>query len=294
MKHVLLVSLVLCGFSVARAQEAAPVPAPSPWKHSLKTGLTFAQASFSPNWKGGGVNSLALNSFFFLKNNYQVEKWNFASDLQLQYGIQEVAGQSRRKTQDVVYYDAKGGYRLDSSWNVFFGVNLLTQFTNGYKYDKVAGVETETYVSNFFAPGYISQAIGLEYKPVPWFYVRLGALAFRQTIVRDTTLYRTVPNNYGVNRGDQVRNEPVAQVIAGFDKTVWKNIGIKANYLSFIPYQDPGLDQIYHRLDVSLTASVNKFVTCSIGTIGIYDIRADKDIQLAQNLGIGVNILLEK
>jgi hypothetical protein len=48
------------------------------------------------------------------------------------------------------------------------------------------------------------------------------------------------------------------------------------------------LDKIDHRLDLSLTTRVNKFITTSLGVIVLYDYDQDDGVQMSQLLNIGL------
>jgi hypothetical protein len=56
----------------------------------------------------------------------------------------------------------------------------------------------------------------------------------------------------------------------------------------FANYQTIEPKTIDHRLDVSLTAKVNKFINVSLGGIMIYDYDQDSGIQLSQAFSLGV------
>jgi hypothetical protein len=57
------------------------------WKKAFKTGLNINQASFSDNWKAGGVNSIGLTSFLNYKANYKKEKVSWDNEIGLSYGF---------------------------------------------------------------------------------------------------------------------------------------------------------------------------------------------------------------
>jgi Protein of unknown function (DUF3078) len=59
----------------------------SNWKKAFKAGLNLNQASFSSNWKAGGVNSIGFNTFLNYRANYLkgVHSWDNENDFQ--YGM---------------------------------------------------------------------------------------------------------------------------------------------------------------------------------------------------------------
>lgn len=258
------------------------------WKKAVQTGINVNQASFSDNWKGGGVNSLALGTFFNGKLSFaDKKKITFDNDLQLAYGFIQNQGQSSRKSTDKIFLDSKLGYNLSKYWNLFISVNFLSQFDAGFEYKKDSlGVEHESLISKFMAPGYLTSSIGVEYKPVSYFWCRFGTGTLRQTFVVDTTLYRTVPKNYGVKIGKKMRNEVAFQFIASFDKDIAKNLNFKTRVSALSPYENLG--SIVSRLDATLTARVNKFINVTLSTTVINDVDMDAKVQYSQFFALGI------
>jgi hypothetical protein len=258
----------------------------SHWKRSFRSGLNLNQASFSDNWKGGGVNSIALGTLLNTRANYESEKITFTNELDLLYGILKTKDQGARKTTDRIFFDSKLGYKLSPVWSAFVSVNFLSQFDLGYRYFDSLGEEHKEVISKFFSPAYLTSSLGLEYKPVDYFWMRFGVGTFRQTFVGDPNIYRNEPKNYGVEVGKKVRNELALQYIANFDKDIAKNLNFKARFTAFANYET--FDAIDTRLDLLLTAKVNKFINVNVTTTALYDQDMDYDIQYSQSLALGI------
>jgi hypothetical protein len=258
----------------------------SNWKRSFRAGLNLNQASFSDNWKGGGVNSIALGTLLNSKANYESEKISFANELDLLYGILKTKDQGSRKTTDRIFFDSKLGYKISPVWSAFVSVNFLSQFDMGYRYFDSLGEEHKEVISKFFSPAYLTSSLGFEYKPVEYFWMRFGIGTFRQTFVGDPNIYRNEPKNYGVEPGKKVRNELALQYIADLDKEIAKNLNFKARFTAFANYET--LDAIDTRLDLLLTAKVNKFMNVNVSTTALYDQDMDYDIQYSQSLALGI------
>src|SRR4051812_27367848 len=97
---ILLFQFFFLNISIAFGQTdslTSPAMVASKWKRSLETGLNVNQASFSDNWKGGGVTSLALGSLLNARAFYQGDKVSFDTDLQMTYGFLKNKGQNFRK-----------------------------------------------------------------------------------------------------------------------------------------------------------------------------------------------------
>lgn len=257
------------------------------WKKAFQAGTNFNQSSFSNNWKGGGSNSLAVGLFLNSRANYEDTNISFANDFQSQYGFQKNAGLLTKKNIDRLFFDSKIGYKLKPKLNVFVSVNFLSQFYKGYDFTKDSvGNEVETMISEFMAPAYLTGSLGFEYKPASYLWMRFGTGTFRQTFVLDTTLYKSQPKNYGVPVGKKMRSEIAFQFIINFDKDIAKNINLKTNFMAFADYRN--LQAIDSRLDLILTAKINKIFNVNITASMLYDQDMDFKIQYSQMLGIGI------
>ena len=234
------------------------------WKNNLKTGINFNQTSFSDNWKGGGDRSIAVSGLLLGKASYNKDKTDWVTQMDFQYGRVRSGDQKQsRKSQDKMMIDTKIGYRLNSDWNAFSSLSFLSQFDNGLEY--VDTLSTPLKKSGFLAPAYITSTWGVEYKPGDAFYVRISPFSPRITIVNDTSLYRNIPENYGVKPGEKIRYEWKAfKMTANYEKEIVENISIKADYELFGNVEDFTFDKIDHRLDLILTAKIYKFLNLTI------------------------------
>lgn len=263
------------------------------WKKSFRTGLNINQASFSSNWKAGGVNSIGFTASMNFKANYKKDKTSWDNEFDFLYGMVNNAGQGYRKTLDRIYIETKYGYDLNEKWSFTSSLNFLSQFAKGYTYAKdVNGVEVGSLISDFLAPAFITSAWGFEYHPVDYFKIRLSPFSPRVTIVSDNNgrFVSVDPlRPYGVNVGDNTRYEWLAfQAQADFNKDIAKNLNLKWRYVMFANYETLELKTIDHRLDLALNAKVNNFINVTLGTILIYDFDQDSELQIGQAFALGI------
>lgn len=257
------------------------------WHTQTTISANINQAAFSNNWSGGGVNSLALGGQFLYKAEYNKENVNYVTQIDLIYGKLKNKGQLERKSNDRIFVDNKAALQISKNWYFFGSLSFESQFDLGYTYGKdVAGNETRTKISNFMSPGYVTQSVGFEYKPVNYFNLRLGTGTARQTFVLDTTLYKNNPKNFGVQVGKRFRNELAFQLVANFDKNIATNINLKSRYLVFASYEK--INRIDQRLDITLTAKVNKFINVMLNGVALYDDDFSNTLQTSQALSIGI------
>lgn len=256
------------------------------WTHSAQTGLNITQSSFSDNWKGGGISSISYGGFLNILSKYQGPKWSINSDLQLQLGFLN-NGKQTTKNADRIFYDLKAGRKIAKHWDLFVSSNFQTQFQEGYLYGKKSD-GGDSLVSLFMAPAYLTSSLGVEYKPVSYFWGRLGIGTLRQTFVLDDNL--SAIKAYGLEKaGDKIRNQAVLQAIINFDRDVMKNVNLKfrsATNWDYIKFDKVGA--IVQRFDINFTMKVNKYINTNLQAVVLYDYDQDKDWQRSQILSLGI------
>jgi Protein of unknown function (DUF3078) len=278
---LLLILFPLLSFSQAADTTGVPDSLKN-WKHEATFGLGLNQASFSSNWTGGGTNSIGLTSIFLYKGSFKKNKWSWVNVADLQYGFVDIQGTGYRKTIDKLFLDTRLGYSIGKKWDAIISANYLTQFAPGYRYDKdTLDREFAVRISDFMAPAYLTIGLGIEFHPTKYANIRISPYAPRFTFVTDTGLYRTVPNNYGVEIGQTVRVENGFQVFADFEKDLMKNLILKVKYLGYANYEK-SLGDMDHRIDLLIKAKVNNLLNVGFSGILVYDTDQDADIQWNQ------------
>ena len=255
------------------------------WHKSVLFNLNFSQAAFTSNWTGGGTSSVALNTNFDFKAEYNKAPLDYTTELNLVYGTSVVKGQGTRKTNDLIYYDNKIATNISKKWLFFGSINFQSQFANGYNYPSDTTAPQK--ISGFMAPGYLTESVGFEYKPSKYFDLRLGTGTARQTFVLDTTIYHNEAANYGVTPGHTFLNQLAFQAVATIDKDIMTNVHLNLRYTLFIPYQQP-LAYISHRVDAVMTAKVNKLIAMTMNGTFLYDKSTAPQPQGTETLGLGV------
>lgn len=288
-----IVSMLLClpFMSGAQTQTQPAADSTQYWKTKFNASVNLNQASFSSSWQSGGVNSIGLNSQVNFKANYAKDRHSWDNEIDLSYGFVNNEGQGFRKTVDRIFLDTKYGYELTKKWDIFTSLNFTSQFARGYSYDEDdQGDEVASLVSDILAPAYITSAWGAEYHPTDYFNVRISPFAPRVTIVeRPERFTETVDEKpYGVKPPDNTRIEWAAfQLDANFNKEIFENINLKWRYLLYANYETLEWERIDHRLDIGLTAKVNKFVNVTLGAVVLYDYDQVDEVQFSQSFTLG-------
>ena len=276
------------------AQEVAVKKDTSYWKKTKQFGLNINEGGVNNNYSAGGQNSIGINSFFNAKAEYAKLKITWVNDFQAQYGTINTfgaGGTGTRKGIDRIFFDSKVGRKLSKTWSVVGGFNFQTQFDNGYKYGGKAD-GGNLLISNFFAPAFMTEYIGLEWKPKPYFNVVFAPATLRQTIVMDDAVYKDakgviLPEKYGVAFGKNVQNDlGIIQIVASYDKDVAKNVNLKARYYMFLNANR--IEHIDNRLDIKMAAKINKYFSATADLIVLYFDNQSTEIQTAHNLGLGI------
>ena len=256
------------------------------WHKNITFGLNFSQSAFSNNYAAGGVNAVALGTNFIYHIEYNKAPFSYTSELNLLYGKSKNKGQGARKSNDRIFYDNKVASQLSKHWFFFGSLSFESQFDKGFQYD-ANNVNPPLLISNFLAPGYLTESVGFEYKPAKYFDLRLGTGTARQTFVLDTTIYHNIPANYGVTPGKTIRTDIAFQLVAIFDKDIAKNMHFNARYDMFVPYGQP-LSYTRHRLDAMLAAKVNRLVNVSVNGTILFDKNTSNSVQGTEGLSLGV------
>ncbi|TDQ19272.1 DUF3078 family protein [Algoriphagus boseongensis] len=287
MKKLFTIFLFIVTIGIASAQDGTEEVKKDTtyWLKEIAGGLNINQASFSGNWTGGGVNSMAFSAYLAGRANYAKDKWSWDNTLDLIYGVVKNQGEDGRKSNDRIYLDSKLGHKISPKWNIYFGVNFLSQFAPGYDFD----TEPKSLISKWANPAYLTTGIGFEYKPNDEFLLRLSPFAPRFTFVTDTELYKTVPENYGVEIGKTVRQEWLAfNLLAEWKKEVSDRFGILMRYQMYANLETLAFNSIDHRLDVGFVAKITEAINVSLTTLTIYDLDQDEKVQFSQGLAIGL------
>lgn len=249
------------------------------WATGGTFNINFSQVSLT-NWAGGGQNTIAVNSLMSLFANYKEKRSAWDNSLDLAYGltsVQSVNDGEPFKSDDRIELNSKYGQQLSDSSKWYYGalLNFRSQFDLGY----TSPTDPDSaYISNIMAPGFLTFALGFDYKPNKAFTVFMSPLSSKTTFVMDDRL--SAAGAFGVDTNSKVRFELGGLIQAKFQADIMKNVNLKTTGSLFSNYLDEpeNIDVFW---DVLLTMKVNKFISASVSTTLIYD--EDIDIAVDKN-----------
>ena len=264
----------------------------SNWKFSGFFQQSLNQVAFT-NWAAGGENSFSSTSQARFDANYKKNKYAWENYLDLHYGIIKIADNPVRKNVDKIDLFSKLGREINDKLSYTGIVNFQSQFDKGYNYPNDSVV-----VSRFMAPGYLTAALGFDYKPVEFLSIFASPTTGKFTFVLDDEL--SAAGAYGVDPGKRVNPEFGAMVRIEFNKEVVTNVNVNSRIILFNNYTDSDVSN-RKNTDVDwltqVNMPINTFLTVTAGFHLIYDhdIKIDKGdgrepgptTQMRQQFGIG-------
>jgi hypothetical protein len=279
----LLVAVLLIFLSCAKSftQEAAeenkePVYG---WDNKFIGTINLAQSALS-NWTKGGDNAwswqMNINGKFVDKQ----EKHNWSNTVQLVYGKTQIGSDNPKKTDDQIFMETVYTHRFGNSLNPYVALNVLTQFTAGYKYS----VDPPEKVSNFLDPAYLREGIGFEYKPADMFDTRMG-FALRQTLADIyAAIYTDDPAT--PEKVEKLKNQVGLESVTNFNVSLSKLIVYYTKLELFSELER--VDMTVVRWDNQVSAKVAEYISVGFTFKLYYEPKVSMMRQLSQTLAVGL------
>lgn len=266
------------GDVVLKAQ--TPADTVSNWEMSWRASFNGSQATFR-NWSQGGTNTVSLTTSSVLTGAYKKDRIGYNFDLNLKYGQTKLEGQDMRKSDDQILFRNQLNYFFnDERWSAVLSAGFQSQFDKGYDEDN------EFVISRFMAPAYITEMLGIAYKPADFFEAQFG-VAMKQTIVNDTDL-STI---YGLDAGESFMNEAGLSAFFKLEKEIWTNVLYSGTLESFWNAQN-SLESTDVSFSNEFTARINNYLSTNFQFVIVYDDDITKELQIKQVLSVGLTFSL--
>lgn len=257
--HVALaICMILMAHTVVQGQDSDTMRG---WYLNGLGQVNFSQAAFI-NWSKGGENNIAVTSLFNINADRYTEGSAWNNQLKLSYGKIK-SGEQVRKSEDLMELTSKYSRKITEKINYAALLNFRSQFDKGYNYP-----DDSTVVSKFLSPAITTISLGIDYKPTPSLSFLVSPLTGKFTYVHDTI--RVDQTRYGLDPGEQWREELGALLKMTFQKEVMKNVQVNTSLELFSNYlSSPGNIDVNWETLIGLT--VNQYIQASISTQLIYD-----------------------
>ncbi|GET31648.1 hypothetical protein PbJCM13498_05110 [Prolixibacter bellariivorans] len=288
LKKLSFLIVILTGTLALQAQ--TPADTTKYWTINGNGSLNFSQVTLT-NWAEGGDGSMSGTFLFNINANKKKNNHAWDNSFNMQYGFVKNNNESLRKSVDKLSFSSKYGYKIDGKWYLTGLYDFRTQLAKGYNYPN-----TETYISNFMAPGYMNFALGFDYKPNKSISAFISPISTKFTFLLDDSL--STAGAFGVNPGDKFRAELGAYAKFSYIQTdLLKNVDLETKLDLFSNYLDKP-QNIDVNWDIRFNMKINKFLTANFGTTLKYDdnikyvdsngVEHGPRVQLKQFLGIGL------
>ncbi|MDR1170765.1 MAG: DUF3078 domain-containing protein [Prevotellaceae bacterium] len=256
---------ILLGVFFTNIVMSQEIKSPSPWKYSGTSYLNLTQSSFS-NWSAGGENSIAIGvGINNIRLTYGKKKIAWENGLTLGYGLL-YQGSERSKTNDVIDFFSKFGYKAFGKFDYATQITFKTQFDKGYP--KYPITPESQYNSKFMSPASGILSLGFDYKPNAEFSLVLSPISGKYTIVLDDSLSKV--GVYGVKPGRTAYYELGTSVRATYNKVIIPNItlGVVTDIFSNL-LVDPENADI--NMDININFKVTKYISSNLSLHFKYD-----------------------
>jgi len=245
------------------------------------------------NWVKGGEPSVSFLSGLELFANFKKDNKSWDNNGKFRFGMLS-QGQNidLRPNEDRIELTTKYGHKLFGQYYLSALGDFKSQFANAYTYPTDT---TQTLVSQFFSPAYLTIAAGLDYNPDNNTTFFLSPLTSKSTFVLNDSIDET---SYGLEPGKKIRSETGAIFKVTYKRKVWGNIEVQ-NYLElFSSYLDKP-QNVDVNWELKILLPVNDFIRATLSTNLIYDdnvsipvkdsnpARTTKALQLKELIAVG-------
>lgn len=250
------------------------------WKHTMTAGVNVSQISFT-NWSGGGDNALSWTLVLDGKSVKDEEKTTWATSYKFAFGQARISDKGLRKTEDRIDLESILTFKLNQYVNPYAAATIKTQFAKGYKYDSPAP-GTNTAVSRFFDPAYLTQSVGAGWQPIPEVKTRIGA-ALRETFAdRFAMLYTDDPETQSDVEKSKV--EGGAESVTDVEWKIAENVLFTSKLEIFAPFKK--FDRLDIRSEGKLTFTVSKYISAMV-SVQVVNIEPFPRTQVKETIALG-------
>ena len=261
------------------------------WKQERKLAVLINQSTFD-NWLAGGVNSFSGTLNFDYDLNYQSDKWDWTTTLDVALGYAKNMGQDYyNKTEDQLEVNTLLALKSSRKWNFSTSFNLKTQNAPGNNFIETAGSIERVKTSGFFSPAYMRLGVGIAYKKEKDFALQFNPLTARLIVVDRVYTQNLAQGEtyFGVEADMTIRWEAGASLALQSEIMIVKNV-VLSNQLSLVTNYLQEVKNIDMDYTVSFNMKVNEYLSTILEAQMLYDDNALADLQFRQVFGLAVSL----
>lgn len=257
------------------------------WDQNWVASLNGSQAAYN-NWSQGGVSSVSGTGSSIFTVLFRQDKFGYGFRTNLKYGQSHIKGEGVRKTDDLISIRNRFTYTFEEggTLSAYGVIGFKTQFDRGFVYNDPEAAGRDSLISNFMAPGYFNEGVGLAYAPNKQFIFEAG-LGLKQTIIKDGDL----APNYGLEAGENFRAEGGLTTGINYETKIAEDILYSSSVETFTNFLIP-VKETDVMWSNELVGQINSLVSASFQFELRYDNDFSSEIQLKQVLSAGISVNL--
>jgi len=230
---------------------------PSEWEWNGSIAGTISHVSFS-NWAAGGNEySYVAGLKIRIDPVWSDSVWSFSGSWDGRFSTFGGKSLPPRKTEDRFELNLKFGRLLwnndwlGSSFHIVGFTDLHTQFLPDY--DFIGDPDGSHYISNFMAPGYVTDGLGLDFRSDSLnLSIIITPIASKQTIVLDRGVDGTF---FGLDSNQHINSSPGAYARITFSKELFPKTTLSIKSIFFADYSQKST------IDLSFLGEIDYHVT---------------------------------
>ncbi len=248
--------------------------ASGPWSWYTKLGVGFTTVQLT-NWTGGGQDAISVALNCLASYDYTDSVFFWDNEVQLGYGLVKQGKLAIQKSDDRIIVSSRASHKT-ADWYRFTGfVDLRSQFVDGFNYGALDTAGNPTLISSFFAPAFLTAALGAELRPVSQVKILAAPLSSRSTFVSDDRIIAagvaSGSGAFGLAPGERSRTSLGAVLNASIDWEMFTNVTLRTRFNGFMPYESPDLWVV--TLENAVMMKVNSWLNISWLSDVFYDDR---------------------
>lgn len=235
-----------------------------PWDVGLTTNIGFSQ-SYYENWVKGGENNIAANLDVLFQANYNRKNISWENYIRWKYGLIKSGNRDNFiRNTDQMELNSKYGLKASKRWYYSAQLNAKTQLFDGYNYSE----NERTRVTDFLSPGYLSLALGMDYKPSRKFSLLLSPATGRLIYMRD--IQGLDETTYGIKKGKHLWQQLGPYVRMKWKQNLVKSVSFDTSLELFSNYA-----QNFGNIDIdwntTIDMRINYFMSARVSLQTLYD-----------------------